>query len=84
MNAATEQVSKMQKAVFYKTVFKNVARRPEFSKLVCGTVSELSEKEKNKLRERLTDSGVVLDANFSDEDLEDVCRVIASRSVNVL
>ena len=82
MNAARQEVAAMPKKQFHKTVFRNVASRREFSRLMSG-LEYASEDDKATLRAMLAKNGVSSATDCTDEELKELCHAIMARAVKL-
>ena len=73
----------MQREKFRDAVFAQIAKREDFSRLVCLGVDALTEGEKSDLRAAMVVDGVSLEPTGTDAGLAAVARNITARAVSL-
>lgn len=73
----------MQREKFRDAVFAQIAKREDFSRLVCLGVDALTEDEKSDLRAAMVVDGVSLEPTGTDAGLTAVARSITARAVKL-
>ena len=73
----------MQRKEFRDNVFAQIAKREDFSRLVCLGVDALTEDEKSNLRAAMVVDGVSLEPTGTDAGLTAVARSITARAVKL-
>lgn len=76
-------IEDMRREKFREKVFAQIAKRPDFSRLVCLGPDALTEEEKSDLRAAMVIDGISLEPTGTDAGLTAVARSITARAVKL-
>jgi hypothetical protein len=73
----------MSRVDFHHKILRVVCRKIEFGHLVSAGISDMSQEEKQVVRDDLAQAGLPLSCMEDDEDLYRIARTIAARAVSL-